>query len=1177
MAIRLSRAVAALVPRDTNSRLKKTASWLEGSGLFDAEFYLNTYPDVARAGVDPFGHFVANGLAERRDPNPWFDTDYYLSRYADVAESGVSPLRHFAEHGWREFRQPSPGFDMRVYFMQHVATQPNPINPLSHYLRQGRAAGLAIASEEDLGAGDLRRMSAVAEAILAEKATGKAAVERLKLVGNACMAAGLWRTADAVYREVVSQEGEVATNHWALATCHVQQQKWWHAEQSMSRAVKLDGKRPEWFMELADVHERMSHFDKAEDAIRKALGLVPHDPLMHYRLGYALEKCGKKRESRAAYSAAIDLSDDAAASNFGVGIFHEQRKLWAEAQAEYKRKLKTNPLVGGLHYRLGFTHERLWDWVQAEECYITGIALAAVKGSPNWHYRLGYVRERQGSYAEAASAYAAAIGLSEKPPRFWRYRLGYCLALAGDHAQACAAYSQMWPDMAVLESPHLRDNSSTSAGPRSHLETGGFVADGYYSQFDRREVVVRAFGADKTAANRHLKVGKACLWAGDFDGAIEAYQAALLRAEEYDPTWYFMLGQALAKKGRLADACDAFRQTRILQRAHGISEAAMRNDEAFAEKAAYLEYRECNALCENVIVYESFSGNSFTCTPLGIFRALLDDPEYRNYVHVVVLNDKTRIPEELRSRDNVVFIEKYSDGYLRHIATAKYLINNSGFPGYFIRREGQKYLNSWHGTPLKTLGKEQRYKFYDHKRTQRNFLQASHLITPNPHTTRITLDSYDIRQLATAKVAETGYPRIDLTLNADDARKAYLRERLGLHDQKPVVLYAPTWRGTPDDAQFDTTQLEHDLARLAEQDCHILFRGHNFLEDVINGDELDCAVVPGDIDTNELLSIVDVLITDYSSVFFDFFPTGRPILYYIYDQVEYERDRGLYFSMDEMPGYKCRDIDELADALATAMANGVANSDAHEEACRKYNLHDDGEAARRVIDFFFNDSNEHAIDYQAQDRASVILEGGIFEPGDLTDCFVALVGNMDREAVDVVVVFAPYQIEDIPENVEQFRRLPDDIWAVPRYGKFPLSLEERFLKRLQEAGQPIAEAGLEILRNAHTREFQRTFGFKRHDTVTCYAGYDASIASILIGNDLPMHKIIYLHGDMNKQFREQNPDLEQVFRLYGMADALVSLPGNLTELNKSNLSKSYSIDESRFVEGHEPAVLAGHE
>src|SRR5699024_9711718 len=114
----------------------------------------------------------------------------------------------------------------------------------------------------------------------------------------------------------------------------------------------------------------------------------------------------------------------------------------------------------------------------------------------------------------------------------------------------------------------------------------------------------------------------------------------------------------------------------------------------------------------------------------------------------------------------------------------------TGFPPWWLRRKEQKYLATWHGTPLKTLGKQQTYKFLEHKRTQRNFLQATHVISPNPHTTGVLLDSYDIRHIMDGKLAETGYPRIDLTLNARESERAQVRRQLGVTGKRPIVLYA---------------------------------------------------------------------------------------------------------------------------------------------------------------------------------------------------------------------------------------------------------------------------------------------------------------------------------------------------------------------------------------------------
>ena len=148
----------------------------------------------------------------------------------------------------------------------------------------------------------------------------------------------------------------------------------------------------------------------------------------------------------------------------------------------------------------------------------------------------------------------------------------------------------------------------------------------------------------------------------------------------------------------------------------------------------YTEYLETLPLAPLTVLYESSHGNSVSCNPLQICRNLLADPRFDSWTHVWVLNDKDRIPHELAGRKNVIFAARDSDLYLRYLSTAAYLINNTSFPAYFVRRSDQQYLNTWHGTPLKTLGKDVKTAFFEHRNIARNLLQTTHIIVPNVHT-----------------------------------------------------------------------------------------------------------------------------------------------------------------------------------------------------------------------------------------------------------------------------------------------------------------------------------------------------------------------------------------------------------------------------------------------------------
>jgi O-antigen biosynthesis protein len=113
------------------------------SQLFDEQWYLQKYSDIAKARLDPITHYIEFGAHEGRNPNPLFDTAWYLSYYPDVAAAGVNPLMHYVEHGSREQegRDPHPSFSTLYYLAQNPEVAAAKVNPLLHYLREGKAAG----------------------------------------------------------------------------------------------------------------------------------------------------------------------------------------------------------------------------------------------------------------------------------------------------------------------------------------------------------------------------------------------------------------------------------------------------------------------------------------------------------------------------------------------------------------------------------------------------------------------------------------------------------------------------------------------------------------------------------------------------------------------------------------------------------------------------------------------------------------------------------------------------------------------------------------------------------------------------------------------------------------------------------------------------------------------------
>jgi CDP-glycerol glycerophosphotransferase (TagB/SpsB family) len=116
---------------------------LRESGVFDAAYYLEQYPDIAESGADPLRHYLEHGVREGRNPCAFFDTRYYLKHNRDVAARHINPLVHFCQDGWKELRNPHPQFDVWWYWSAHLDPARDDVNPLAHYLADGIALQLS--------------------------------------------------------------------------------------------------------------------------------------------------------------------------------------------------------------------------------------------------------------------------------------------------------------------------------------------------------------------------------------------------------------------------------------------------------------------------------------------------------------------------------------------------------------------------------------------------------------------------------------------------------------------------------------------------------------------------------------------------------------------------------------------------------------------------------------------------------------------------------------------------------------------------------------------------------------------------------------------------------------------------------------------------------------------------
>ncbi|MGO1879579.1 MAG: CDP-glycerol glycerophosphotransferase family protein [Microbacterium gubbeenense] len=354
-----------------------------------------------------------------------------------------------------------------------------------------------------------------------------------------------------------------------------------------------------------------------------------------------------------------------------------------------------------------------------------------------------------------------------------------------------------------------------------------------------------------------------------------------------------------------------------------------------AEARAALErrYSTPTTPLQDAVFFESFYGRVAGDNPLALDREIARvRPDITRYWSVVDLS--VEVP------DGAIPVVERSADWWRARGEARLLIVNDWLRHRFVKRESQKVLQTWHGTPLKRLAMHRRG--FQPRRWGAVLKESRRwdvMLAQNPYAARILSKAY---AFFTRPVWVEGYPRNDVLTTGSSAE---VRRSLGIADGERVLLYAPTWRDDRDE-MVDFV----DPSELAERTSSVvLVRGHS--RTLIPGQSVTgprVIDVTGFADASRLMLAADALITDYSSVMFDFSGTGKP-MYFLVPDIDHYRGtlRGFYFDLEKrVPGPVVRTQDELIEALEM---DPSAYADAYAEWRSVFNARDDGHAAERVV------------------------------------------------------------------------------------------------------------------------------------------------------------------------------------------------------------------------------------
>jgi CDP-glycerol glycerophosphotransferase len=398
-----------------------------------------------------------------------------------------------------------------------------------------------------------------------------------------------------------------------------------------------------------------------------------------------------------------------------------------------------------------------------------------------------------------------------------------------------------------------------------------------------------------------------------------------------------VLDRALAVRAGVAR-----RQRALKRRGRGVQKAVERR-----RTASFYAARRREPVDPDLGVFAAYWYRGYSCNPRAIYERASELVPGFHGVWVVKPDRIDTLPP------GIEYVVPGTREYWDVLARGRYFVNNVNFPNHLVKRPGSVHLMTHHGTPLKTMGLDLRNAAIAGQRMDfpalvRRSRRWDFSVSSNPLSTLVWERVFPVA----AETLEVGYPRNDVLANAtgDDVRR--VRGELGIQPGQTAVLYAPTHREYQ--VGYQPTM---DLAAVADglgDDHVVLARLHYFygqdphLRDLGQaGRVVDVADHPS---IEELCLAADVLVTDYSSLMFDYAVLDRPIVIHAPDWDVYRAVRGTYFDlMEQRPGVVARTDDEVVDALRSGAAAGDEARRDRAAFRARFCPWDDGHAAERVV------------------------------------------------------------------------------------------------------------------------------------------------------------------------------------------------------------------------------------
>ncbi|MEN1967743.1 CDP-glycerol glycerophosphotransferase family protein [Lentibacillus sp. N15] len=837
-------------------------------------------------------------------------------------------------------------------------------------------------------------------------------------------------------------------------------------------------KNPHYYYRLAKLANRQKKWKQSLEHISMAIQLTESNSPKEFYLCKADCLIQLEESSKAVSCLKEYLSADSTNEQVWYKLGNEFIKLhqWEDAVNSFESYLKLCPENSRVRFQLAECFRELQDYQQAE----TNYQQATKSLDPKYdaqrlaisYYWLGLIQIKDNNPKQALKLFNKVINF-DRELNSQRFGIG----IFHEH------YKQ-W-EYAVEEYKNQLSQNCKDAELKFKLAS--LIDKKLRIPEQALKLYKEALEFDKVRSPWHYALANCYEQLKDYSNAVKWYESAIARQQKHRPGNYRRLGFVLEQLERTGESTIAYREAKLFDNPSTIDQNFYKKNITNAKVRYAISY-EHYSVNDKMIFYESMGGTRMMDSPYAVFEYIVNDNDFKNYIHVWVVNSFQVIPNEIRSMNNIIFVKKGSDAYFKYISSAKYLICNSTFDPYVVRKPEQLYLQTSHGIFYKTVGRDSASSPVGVAGSTRNLLQATHIIVPNEYMAEKQPKSYSIKGINYGEIAKIGYPRIDVTLNITNDAKRRIISKLGIDTSKKIVVYAPTWRGTKSDSKFDSTKLIHDLKMLSDLNVNVVFRGHPISNRLLKEVELPKnIIVPSpDILTNELLGLADILISDYSSVFFDFLVTERPIIHYLYDVDDYTKERGLNLNEDELPGSVAKTSKQLVSVIEDKLRYDKPSSH-YLTAKSRFCPYDDGKSTERIVNWFFYGDNRNIrfVDREKAVRSCLFLGGMLSDQSGILNLVNKL--NYLKQNDSIVSIMLKKSLSKDKDRLRMLEMLNSDINLIAHDKNMPTTLEEASaINYFQSHGKFIGQEMEVYYKRAYKREARRLFGDSQFDQVFNY-------------------------------------------------------------------------------------------